>query len=54
MEAGTLAVWVVDPRKRTVTVHESGQTPSVFGEADLLSGGDLLPEFELAVREVFA
>ncbi|MHC4224232.1 MAG: Uma2 family endonuclease [Planctomycetota bacterium] len=54
IEAGTLAVWVVDPRKRTVTVHESGQDPSVFGEADLLSGGDLLPEFELAVREVFA
>jgi len=42
LEAGTLAVWVVDPRERTVTVHEQGRRPSVFGEADLLSGGDLL------------
>ncbi|MHC4224938.1 MAG: Uma2 family endonuclease [Planctomycetota bacterium] len=54
LEAGTLAVWVVDPRERAVTVHEPGQAPTVLGEADVLSGGDLLPGFELAVREVFA
>ena len=54
LEAGTLAVWVVDPHERTVTVHEPGQHPSVFGEADQLPGGDLLPGFELAVRDVFA
>jgi len=53
LEAGTLAVWVVDPRERTVTVHEAGQRPSVYGEPDLLPGGDLLPGFELAVRELF-
>ena len=53
LEAGTLAVWVVDPRERTVTVHEPGQHPSVFGEADRLPGGDLLPGFELAVHDVF-
>ncbi len=53
LEAGTLAVWVVDPGERTVTVHEPGPHPSVFGEADRLAGGDLLPGFELAVRDVF-
>ena len=39
--------------ERTVTVHEPVQHPSVFGEADRLAGGDLLPGFELAVRDVF-
>jgi Uma2 family endonuclease len=54
LEAGTLAVWVVDPRERTVTVHEPGQRPSVFAEADVVPGGDLLPGYELAVRDLFA
>jgi len=54
LEAGALVVWVVDPRERTVTVHEAGKHPSVLGDTDTLSGGDLLPGFELAVSEIFA
>jgi len=54
LEAGTRAVWVVDPGARTVTVHEPRRAPSVLGEADSLSGGDVLPGFELGVRHVFA
>jgi len=54
LEAGTLAVWVVDPETRTVTVHERGRRPSVFREADALPGGELLPGFTLAVRNLFA
>jgi Uma2 family endonuclease len=54
LEAGTLVVWVVDPCRRTVAVHETGQAPAVFGESDLLSGGALQPGYKLAVREVFA
>jgi Uma2 family endonuclease len=54
LEAGTLAVWVVDPRERTVTVHEPQQTPLVLGETDSLSGGDVLPGFELALHDIFA
>ena len=51
LEAGTLAVWVVDPSQRTVTVHDG--TATLYGETDTLVGGDLLPGFELPVREVF-
>jgi len=54
LEAGTLVVWVVDPRERTVTVHETERGASVFGEAGLVPGGDLLPGFELVVRDMFA
>ena len=53
-EAGARAVWVVDPRTRTVAVHEPGSAPLVFGETGTLRGGDVLPGFALAVREVFA
>ena len=54
LEAGTLVVWVVDPRTRTVTIHEAGERAVVFGESEVLSGDDLLPGFELPVRDVFA
>ncbi|MHC4848262.1 MAG: Uma2 family endonuclease [Planctomycetota bacterium] len=54
IEAGTLAVWVIDPKERTVTIHEPEQRSLVCREADLLRGGSLLPGLELAVSEVFA
>lgn len=54
LEAGTRAVWVVDPRTRAVVVHEPGGEPRKYGEADTLPGGEVLPGFELAVAEVFA
>ncbi|HEX5137557.1 MAG TPA: Uma2 family endonuclease [Planctomycetota bacterium] len=53
LEAGAKAVWIVDPRRRTVTIHEPGSEPLRLGEADTLRGGDVLPGFELPVREVF-
>lgn len=54
LEAGTRAVWVVDPRARTVAVHEAGRKPRVLAESQVLPGGDVLPGFELPVREIFA
>jgi len=54
LEAGARAVWVVDPRDRTVTIHEPGRPPLLLAETESLSGGDVLPGFELPVRDVFA
>ncbi|HEX5138409.1 MAG TPA: Uma2 family endonuclease [Planctomycetota bacterium] len=54
LESGARAVWVVDPRDRTVTVHERRRESVTHGEADTLRGGSVLPGFELAVRAVFA
>ena len=54
LEAGTRAVWVVDPRVRTVAIHEPGVEPRVLDESDTLPGGDVLPGFALAVAVVFA
>lgn len=50
LEAGAGAVWVVDPRNRTVTVHGSRRKAMVLGEADVLRGDGALAGFELAVR----
>ncbi len=54
LEAGELAVWIVNPRQRTVTVHENGQSPRTLEESDTLDGGALLPGLVIAVRELFA
>jgi Uma2 family endonuclease len=54
LEVGTRAVWVVDPRDRTVTVHEPRREPVTHHEGDTLRGGSVLPDFELSVRTIFA
>ncbi len=54
LEAGTRAVWVVDPHTRTVTVHEARRKAKRFGEKETLGGGDALPGFEMPVAAIFA
>jgi len=54
LEASTKTVVVVNPRKRSVTVYRSRTDIAVLSEADILDGGDVVPGFELAVREIFA
>ena len=53
LAAGSLAVWVVDPRERTITVHEPNRRPHVLSASDRLRGGEVLLGFELAVGEIF-
>lgn len=52
LRAGTRLVWVVDPRTRTVAVHEASGKISIATE--VLTGGDVLPGFECRVSELFA
>lgn len=50
---GTRLVWVFYPKTKTVVAH----TPTSMKRLDIngtLDGGDVLPGFRLAVREVFA
>jgi Uma2 family endonuclease len=53
LDAGCRAVWLVDPRRQTVHVYQSGSETQVLGPSDTLVGGPLLPGFSLAVAEVF-
>jgi Uma2 family endonuclease len=49
---GTALVWVVDPETQTVMVH-TPTSAKPFGLEDTLDGGDVLPGFKLAVRDIF-
>src|SRR5215213_9115034 len=54
LDAGTKMVVVINPRQRSATVYKSPTDIAVLAEADVLAGEDVVPGFELAVREIFA
>jgi Uma2 family endonuclease len=54
LEAGTKMVVVVNPRQCSATVYKSPTDITALAEADVLAGTDIVPGFELAVREIFA
>lgn len=53
-DAGVRLVWYVDPRKRTVQTYTGREEVFVLGEHDTLTGGDVLPGFSVALRDLFA
>lgn len=53
LDAGTAMVWVVNPRRKTVTVHRAACDPRVLHEGDLLRGDEVCPCFEVKVAELF-
>jgi Uma2 family endonuclease len=53
LQAGVRLVWVVEPDSRTVTAYAPGRDPKVYRDGDNLDGGEVLPEFSLAVATIF-
>jgi Uma2 family endonuclease len=52
---GARLVWYVDPPPRTIEVYTGLVTPPrLLTEADVLDGGEVLPGFDLSIRELFA
>ena len=54
LAAGTRVVWVVDPGRGSVVVHEPGATPRRLAASDVLDGAPLFPGFRLPVADLFA
>lgn len=54
ISAGCAMVVVINPRRRTLTVHRGGRDPVVLRESDTFSGGDVVPGFQCPVAAVFA
>ncbi len=52
LAAGTSIVWVVYPETRIVDVH-TREGLATLESGDILSGGDVLPGFEIPVSEIF-
>jgi len=53
ISAGAKLVWVVNPRKRTVTVYKSLTDIFEVTENEVLHADEVLTGFQLAVSEVF-
>lgn len=54
LNGGCPLVWVVNPRRKTVTAYRADGDPKVYRENDTLDGGAVLPGFACRVGEVFA
>lgn len=52
LNAGTRLVWVIYPESRTVVAHTTSSANTLY-EDDTLSGGDVLPGFEMRVGDIF-
>ena len=50
---GTSIVWIVDPPSRTVAVYTAPEQFTTLTAADRLTGGTVLPGFDVAVADVF-
>jgi Uma2 family endonuclease len=53
LRAGARVVWIVNPRRRTVTEYRSDRPPLTLQQTDRLEGGDLLPGFTRPVATLF-
>lgn len=51
---GARMVWVVNPKRRTVSVYRPGAETLVLAEGDVLDGQDVVPGFQCRVDEIFA
>jgi Uma2 family endonuclease len=52
--AGVRLVWIIDPAKRSAEILTAPDAGTTLAESGTLDGGDVLPGFSLALRELFA
>ena len=54
-ESGSCLVWFIYPNPRTVAIYlaPTDEPAQVLNESDTLTGGDVLPGFEMPVAELF-
>jgi Uma2 family endonuclease len=53
LAAGARLVWIVDPERRTVTVHRTLLAPRRLRAEDVLDGEDVLPGLTIPVASIF-
>ncbi len=53
LTAGVKVVLVADPASKTITAYRRRSQPVVFAEMDILTVEDIIPGFQLLVRDAF-
>jgi Uma2 family endonuclease len=53
LASGTSAVWVINPKRRSVSVYRPAAEVIRLSEADELDGGEVVPGFSCKVSEIF-
>lgn len=51
---GVKLIWIVDPQRKTIAFYESNDTAKILRIDDTLTGGDVLPNFELSAKDIFS
>jgi len=54
LTAGSLAVWIVNPRQRTILVYRPASNPVIYRAGEVLAAGDVVPGFQFPVNDAFA
>jgi Uma2 family endonuclease len=54
LDGGCRMVWVVNPKRRTVTIYRPNSAPAIVGDTQELDGQDIVPGFRCRVSEIFA
>jgi len=54
LQAGVRLVWLAEPDQQTVTVFTQDVPPVTLGTDAVLDGGDVLPELQVPVADLFA
>jgi Uma2 family endonuclease len=52
-EAGVKQVWVIHPSSHRIYLYRSSLDVTILGPNDILTGGDVIPGFELPLRDLF-
>jgi Uma2 family endonuclease len=53
MSAGVRLGWLIDPKTRRVEIYRQGQPPEVLEAPTQLSGGEVLPGFQLNLQRIW-
>jgi len=53
LQTGARAVWVINPKRRSVSVYSATSDVTRLSEADELDGGEVVPGFRCKVAEIF-
>ena len=51
LAGGARLIWVINARRRQVTIHRPGTEPEILDNPELLHGADVMPGFVFNVRE---